>query len=127
MLVYYARAVDSRDWDEVQSERSRVVQLFSEHGMEIINQFSDGYEDDKELVESQIANIRRCDILVADLSIPNHPYLGCIGEVIYAHRFGKRVYVIYGDYEHLPDRPWMSYHTDGFFRTYYEFISFIDG
>jgi len=127
MLVYYARAVDSRDWDEVQSERSRVVQLFSEHGMEIINQFSDGYEDDKELVESQIANIRRCDILVADLSIPNHPYLGCIGEVIYAHRFGKRVYVIYGDYEHLPDRPWMSYHTDGFFRTYDEFISFIDG
>lgn len=91
MLVYYARAVDSRDWDEVQSERSRVVQLFSEHGMEIINQFSDGYEDDKELVESQIANIRRCDILVADLSIPNHPYLGCIGEVIYAHQFGKRV------------------------------------
>jgi len=25
MLVYYARAVDSRDWDEVQSERSKVV------------------------------------------------------------------------------------------------------
>ena len=125
MFVYYARAVDSRDWSEVQSVRSKIVELFSAHGLEVINDFSDGFDSDKELVESQLANLRRADILVADLSIPNHPYVGCIGEVIYAHQFGKPVYVIYGEHTHLLNRPWLTYHVDRFFRTYEEFIEFI--
>lgn len=85
MLVYYARAVDSCDWGAVQSERSRVIGILSAHGMEVINDFSDGFTSDKELVESQLTNLRKCDILIADLSIPDHPYIGCIGEIIYAH------------------------------------------
>ena len=118
MLVYYARAVDSCDWNEVQASRQRVVDCFAQRGMEVINDFSDGFDSDKELVESQIANIRRCDILVAQLTIPNHPYVGCIGEIIYAHQMGKRVYVVYGENAHIRDRPWLSYHADGFFRTF---------
>ena len=125
MLVYYARAVDSRDWDEVQSERSRAIGILSAHGMEVINDFSDGFTSDKELVESQLSNLRKCDILIADLSIPDHPYIGCIGEIIYAHQFGKRGYVMYGDCDRLKNRPWLSYHVDGFFKTYDEFIESI--
>ncbi len=102
-----------------------VMGLFSAHGMQIINDFSDGFETDAGLVESQLANIRRCDILVADLSIPEHPYIGCIGEIIYAHQFGKKVYVIYGGCDRLKNRPWLSYHVDGFFKTYDEFIESI--
>jgi hypothetical protein len=120
MLVYYARAVDSCDWNEVQASRQRVVDCFAQRGMEVINDFSNGFDSDKELVESQIANIRRCDILVAQLTIPNHPYVGCIGEIIYAHQMGKRVYVVYGENAHIRERPWLSYHTDGFFRTFEE-------
>ncbi len=126
MRVYYARAVDNRDWSEVQSSRAKVVDLFAEHGLDIFNDFSDGFDSDKELVEGQLANVRICDILVADLSIPNHPYIGCIGEIIYAHQYGKPVYVIYGEHTHLLDRPWLTYHVDRFFRTYEEFIGFID-
>ena len=125
MKVYYARAVDSRDWDEVQSCRDKVIDLFSEHGHEVINDFSDGYVSDKELVESQLANIRRCDILVADLSIVNHPYVGCIGEIIYAHQMGKKVYVVYGEHTHLLKRPWLTYHVDKFYKTYSELIESI--
>jgi hypothetical protein len=125
MRVYYARAVDNRDWDEVQSERSRVLEIFARHGMEVINQFSNGFTTDRELVDSQIANIRRCDILVADLSIPEHPYIGCIGEIIYAHQFGKRVYVIYGGCPHISKRPWLSYHVDGFFKDYGDLLEHI--
>ncbi|MBQ7621247.1 MAG: hypothetical protein IJV47_06370 [Candidatus Methanomethylophilaceae archaeon] len=125
MLVYYARAVDSRDWDEVQSERSRVIGILSAHGMEVINDFSDGFTSDKELVESQLSNLRKCDILIADLSIPDHPYIGCIGEIIYAHQFGKRVYVIYGDCDKILKRPWLSYHVDGFFKSYEELLDYI--
>ena len=125
MLVYYARAVDSCDWDEVQSERSRVIDLLSEHGMEVINDFSDGFTSDRELVESQLANIKKCDVLIADLSIPNHPYVGCIGEIIYARQFGKKVYVIYGECDHIKKRPWLSYHVDGFYRDYKEFLTAI--
>ena len=125
MLVYYARAVDSRDWDEVQSERSRVIGILSAHGMEVINDFSDGFTSDKELVESQLSNLRKCDILIADLSIPDYPYIGCIGEIIYAHQFGKRVYVIYGDCDKILKRPWLSYHVDGFFKGYEELLDYI--
>jgi len=115
--VYFARAVDNRDRSEVASSRQQAVYAFASIGCEVINDFSFGFKDDKELVESQLANIKRCDILVADLSIPNHPYIGSIGEIIYAHQLGKKVYVVYGEYDHLLDRPWLTYHVDGFFKT----------
>ena len=123
MRVYYARAVDSCDWDEVQARRNQVVDAFSSIGMEVINEFSGGFDTDKELVESQVSNIKRCDILVAELTIPRHPYVGCIGEIIYAHQFGKKVYVVYGENEHIRHRPWLSYHTDAFFKTFDDLFS----
>lgn len=123
--VYYARAVDSRDHDEVDSCRKRMIDRFSEVGCEVINDFSYGFTSDKELVESQTANIKRCDILAADLSIPFHPYIGCIGEIIYAHQFGKRVYVVYGEYDHLLNRPWLTYHVDRFFKTVDDLMEFL--
>jgi nucleoside 2-deoxyribosyltransferase len=126
MRVYFARAVNGCDWQEVQSARDGVLRLFSEHGLEVINEFSNGYDSAEDLVEGQIANIRRCDILIADLSIPDHPYLGCIGEVIYAHQFGKPVYVVYGNYDRLLKRPWLTYHTSGMFRTYGELFQFLE-
>ena len=126
MLVYYARAVDRCDWADVQSSRDSIVAAFAQRGMRIINQFSDGFDSDRELVESQIANIEKCDIMVAELTIPDHPYVGCIGEIIYAHQMGKRVYVVYGGYDYITQRPWMSYHVDGFFRTYDELFSFLE-
>ncbi len=123
--VYFARAVDNRDRSEVASSRQRMVDAFASIGCEVINDFSYGYKDDKDLVESQLANIKKCDILAADLSIPNHPYIGSIGEIIYAHQLGKSVYVIYGDYEHLLERPWLTYHVDRFFRTSDDLLAFL--
>jgi len=123
--VYFARAVDNRDRSEVASSRQRIADSFAAIGCEVINDFSFGFKTDAELVESQIANIKRCDILTADLSIPNHPYIGSIGEIIYAHQLGKTVYVVYGEYDHLLDRPWLTYHVDRFFKTFDELFVYL--
>ena len=54
-------------------------------------------ENSKKVVHNNIANLAISDVIIVNLSLPNHSYIGCIGEMIYAKQMGIRIITIVGD------------------------------
>lgn len=128
--VFLSQPVDLIPFETLQKRTNLLKSNFNDIGYDIINSFEKvgnriSENDICNLVESQIDKIKTCDFVVADLSIPNFMYVGCIGEIIYAHILGKKVYVITGDTGN-EQRLWLKYHVTKFFKTFEDVISFLN-
>ena len=126
--VFLSRAVDNLNFDSVTKEAGIISRKLDAIGYTVINSYYplDVIDDSEvcKVVDSEIAMISNCDILVADLSIPNHPYIGCIGEIIYAYQFHKPIYVIVGN-SNNDKRLWLKYHATAFFKSIDDLIHFL--
>jgi len=62
-----------------------------------------------EVVEPDLLDIRRSDVLLVEYGIPNRPYLGTTAEMMYAKMLGKPIVVFYGVHREISTHPWMQY------------------
>lgn len=119
MKIYYCRAMDGIDNNIISQEYTYVRAQINAKGHCLINDFNvDSYEilaiteeNSKKVVHSNISDIAKSDIVIVNLSIRNHSYIGCVGEMIYAKQMGIRVIVIVGESgndKHF----WTLYHSD---------------
>lgn len=119
MKIYYCRAMDGIDNNTISQEYTYVRVQINAKGHCLINDFNvDSYETlaitkehSKKVVHGNISDIAKSDIVIVNLSMPNHSYIGCVGEMIYAKQMGIRVIVIVGESgndKHF----WTLYHSD---------------
>lgn len=119
MKVYYCSAMDGIDFDIISKEYSYVKKLLERDRHQLVNDFNQSnyerlpltVENSKTVVHNNIAHIASSDVVLINLSIPNHSYVGCIGEMIYAKQMGIRVIAIVGESgndKHF----WTLYHCD---------------
>ena len=121
--VYVAMAVDGRDERDGARRRALVAGLLSGAGARVVN-------DDAPVtaglsaaavVEGNLRDIMKADVVVVLLDDPAHRYVGCIGEMVYAKAMGKTVYVLDGAGVYS-GRPWIEYHADRVFRGWAEML-----
>lgn len=127
--IYLSHPVDLISARKLNIKIASLKKFFGEINCEITNSFEklpNNCSDDRiaELVNSQVEKIKVCDFLVADLSIPNFTYVGCIGEIVYAHSFGKKVYAVVG-HTGNENRLWLKFHVSRFFKSFDELRKFL--
>jgi hypothetical protein len=118
--VYIARAVDNQPEQAFLEAGRLLAEKIAEAGLTPIDPVTTpfpGFEgpdilDEYSRVLSDLAWIRRSDALVADLSIPNWPYVGCVCELVYARLYEVPTVVITGENRLIGDRIWLRYHAD---------------
>lgn len=119
-LVYIARAVDRRSKSSSRQAGEYLAAKIVEAGFipvdPVVTPFP-GFEEQNlqeayARVLSDLAWLRRCDALVADMSIKDWPYVGCVCELVYARLYDVPSIVITGENELLGDRIWLRYHAD---------------
>ncbi|MGI5246729.1 hypothetical protein [Dactylosporangium sp. CA-139066] len=108
--VYFARAVDFLDPLKVAEVAARAREVLALHGMRLVDPLEYEMDAGPDVVELDLAVLRRCDAMLVDMTIPDRNYIGCVAELVYAHswRIPAVVYVGSTDYGR---RPWLRYHA----------------
>lgn len=113
--IYISRPIDDRDVSEIYDIVERAREEFRTPRFEVIDPtlIPNGAqrENPKSLVDTQLKLMKTCDTILIDMSLPNHTYIGCIAELVYAHRY-KLYTVVYVGSNRIGHRPWLRYHTD---------------
>jgi diadenosine tetraphosphate (Ap4A) HIT family hydrolase len=123
--IYFVHSIEGRKRETVQADVDKYRDLLREHEVkatlcsmfEIFEQrfFSEGYfrgeNFPKLLVETEKRIIRSCEIVLADLSIPGHQYVGAIMEIMYAYDLGIPVVAVAGAGP-IGTRLWLKAHCD---------------
>ena len=131
-VVYFARAVDGLDRDEVLRSAVELADELDRHGLSMLDPVamwmngSRASSDHSALVESDLAILSTSDAVLVDMTIPGRSYVGCVGELVYAHLWGKPTVVWVGD-TGLQERPWLRYHASVVVRTRGEAVSALLG
>ena len=98
--IYISRPIDDRDVSEIYDIVERAREEFRTPRFEVIDPtlIPNGAqrENPKSLVDTQLKLMKTCDTILIDMSLPNHTYIGCIAELVYAHRY-KLYTVVYVD------------------------------
>ena len=108
--IYFARAIDYRNHDEIRSSFDAAAKALEVHGFEVVDPTASlaGWEivdgsvvpsgvEYGQIVEGELSQLRDCDLLLVDMSIPNHTYFGCIAEIVYAHLWKMPVAILVSD------------------------------
>lgn len=110
-----SRPIDDRDSSEIYDIISRAKLDFRNPRFEVIDPTSIPYgaqrENPARLVDAQLKLLKTCDIILVDMSLPNHTYIGCIAELVYAHSYNLCSVVFVGS-NRISHRPWLRYHSD---------------
>ncbi|MBD3398210.1 hypothetical protein GF413_04020 [Candidatus Micrarchaeota archaeon] len=123
--IYFVHSIEGRNKETVQADVHRYRDLLREYGVkatlcsmfEIFERrfFAKGYfrgeNFPKLLVETEKRIIRSCEIVLADLSIPGHQYVGAIMEIMYAYDLGIPVVAVAGAGP-IGTRLWLKAHCD---------------
>jgi diadenosine tetraphosphate (Ap4A) HIT family hydrolase/nucleoside 2-deoxyribosyltransferase len=102
--VYYCRAMDGLEKDEIINEFHIIEERLKEKNIRLINIYEDNHNSlnkNKEnamlIMHENSKGIDAADCVIVNLSIKNHLYIGCIDEMIVAKERGRFVIVIAGD------------------------------
>jgi hypothetical protein len=115
--IYVARPVDDLDRSGINGFVQRARRDFSSPRFEVIDPMLIGDIDQREdssyagVVDKQLQLLHSCDIILVDMSLPNHTYIGCIAEMVYAHIWQLST-VIYVGSNRMFHRPWLRFHAD---------------
>lgn len=117
--IYYCRAMDGLNDDEIEAEYNYVQKRLAEVGRVLINPFSKDEHRSLKLnkinseliVKENIKGISKADCVIVNLSIKNHLYVGCIAEMVYAKEKGCYVIVITGN-TGVENHFYTIYHAD---------------
>ncbi len=132
-MIYVARAVDHRPAEATQRVGRELSAMLTAAGFRPIDPVQTPFPgfagrnilSEFDRVHSDLAWLRRSDALVADLSIPDWPYVGCICELVYARLYEVPAVVITGD-NVIGERVWLQFHADAVVRTGEEAVSFLE-
>jgi len=136
--IYYARAMDGLCPNQVADDYSHVAEELAKHGMTLCNSIADKehtlvpsrpqdftartFQENKRLasfiVNENSKNILKSDALLTNMTRPNHPYVGCIAEIIDAHRQGTFTVTACGpNYDYYTNNFYMVHHNDAMVHT----------
>lgn len=130
--VYVARAVDQRPVETAHQAVEQLVVMLRAAGFRVVDPVRTPFPgfagrnilSDFDRVHSDLAWLKRCDAIVADLSIPDWPYVGCICELVYARVYDIPAVVITGE-NLVGDRIWLRYHADRVVRDAEQAVEFL--
>ena len=115
--IYVARAIDDRDTSVIYDIVHRAQRDFSSPRFEVIDPMAISYIEHREnsnyahVLETQLQLLRSCDVILVDMSLPNHTYIGCVAELVYAHVW-QLCTVVYVGSNTIIHRPWLRFHAD---------------
>lgn len=113
--IYISRPIDDRDANAIYDVIHRARRDFIRPRFEVIDPTTIPNGGEREnytrLVNSQLRLMKTCQILLVDMSIPNHTYIGCIAELVYA-RINNLCTVVYVGSNIIGHRPWLRFHAD---------------
>jgi ubiquinone/menaquinone biosynthesis C-methylase UbiE len=118
LVVYLARAIDARRQEEVFFDDEKYSKLLASIGGTIVNPFQgrflDPLQDGLAIAERDLATLQASDLVLADLSIPDYQYVGCIFEIVHAAFHDIPVILVVGE---------RDFSKRIFFQAYCEFIA----
>jgi hypothetical protein len=94
--IYLGGSIDAhiegykpREW------RSRATKELEAQGYKILNPFENEskYNSIKDIVEADLADIKKCNILLVEMTFPDMPYIGTSMEIREAHNNFKEIIV----------------------------------
>jgi hypothetical protein len=123
--IYFAHSIEGRSDRQVEDDVSRYRELLKHAGcyaqlvsmFEVFERrfFSPNYFRNGDLpeilVETELAYLQACDLMLVDLSIPGHQYVGAMMEIAYAREAGIPVVAVTGD-SSVGSRLWLKAHCD---------------
>jgi hypothetical protein len=134
--VFFSSAVDGIDWDKIKRKYKRIEKALQVRKHRLLNppgiylngfrkiQSSDAYALSTAIVENDLQLLRQADVLLVDVSIPNHTYIGCICEMVYAREWGIPV-VSYIGRNHIGKRPFFIYHSNTIYKRWADALDHI--
>lgn len=118
LSVYFARAMDARDVKDIKADDEKYIELLSPIGGVIINPYKGKKENPMEngsrVAKDDLELLIESDVVLADLSIPNYQYVGCIFEMVHAANNNIPVILIEGE---------KDFHNRYFIQAYCDFIT----
>jgi ubiquinone/menaquinone biosynthesis C-methylase UbiE len=116
--IYFARAMDARETDDIILDDEKYTILFAPIGGVIRNLYrhkdKNPVEDGLNVAHSDLELLKSCDIVLADLSMPDYQYVGCIFEIVHAVNLNIPVILVEG-----PNK----FHERFFFQAYCNYIT----
>lgn len=132
--VYFASPMEGIDFATVKSRYLHLEKQLKRNGHELANPIS-FYEEEiptvqslprseksKYIVSRDIERLKIADIILIDLSMGGHKYIGCICEMVYAYTLGKPVIAFVGDSKYEA-HPWIVYHCQAFYNKLEDALS----
>lgn len=120
--VFFGSAIDGMHRSEIARKFKRIERLLLVRKHRLLNppdiylrtlygvQDSDIYAVSSAIVENDLQLLRQADVLLVDVSVPDHTYIGCICEMVYAREWGIKV-VSYVGRNRIDKRPFFVYHS----------------
>jgi hypothetical protein len=115
--IYVARPVDDLDISGIQDFVERARRAFPGPRFEIIDPMIIGDIEHRgessyaAVVDKQLQLLKTCDVILVDMSMSNHTYIGCVAELVYAHIWELSTVVYIGS-NRIFHRPWLRFHAD---------------
>jgi len=130
LKVFFSRAMDGINPDEIIASEHVVMGILDRYGMEIINPYI--YPDNRinnisgvvQIVDNDIEVLKSSDVVVVDASIPDHSYVGAMMEIAYSYQLNKPVYVYVGESGN-EKRIWLKYHANAITKSLDELIEIL--
>ena len=95
-----------------------VKSMFDVLSPEVLEKLEAFAEDpDRALVETEVEYLRSCDVVVADLSLDGHVYVGALMEIVYACNAGIPVVAVVKR-SHIGKRRWLRGHVTHIVEDY---------
>lgn len=118
LSVYFARAMDERDPGDIIRDDENYAELLSHIGGVIKNLYEpkcrNPIEDGLNVAQHDLELLNASDIVLADMSIPNYQYVGCIFEIVHAAINNIPVVLVNGQ---------NNFHNRYFIQAYCNFIA----
>ncbi|MBQ3418184.1 MAG: nucleoside 2-deoxyribosyltransferase [Ruminococcus sp.] len=120
--VYYCRAMDGFNPDEIDNEYKYIEEKLKEQGRVLVNPSTKtehnlkmNKTNSKLVVEENLNGISKADCVIVNLSRKNHLYVGCIAEMVYAKERGCYIIVVVGD-SGADNHFYTIYHADKIYK-----------
>lgn len=117
--IFFAHGIDGLTDEEIINNTQKITALLRKLDFKVISGHTNNnlipkgcssQEKNKIIVDNDLNDLKKCELLLVDYSIPNRNYVGCTFEMAYAFNWGKRIIVYVGDSGN-EDRIFLQYHA----------------
>jgi nucleoside 2-deoxyribosyltransferase len=122
--VYLARAVDELPRSAILERGRALAERLRPLGAQLVDPVASwdaGGEDSADLVTADLRNLRTCDVILMDMTIPDRNYIGCVCELMYAYQWQIPSVVWVGETGY-DRRPWLRHHATAIVQNEHQAI-----